>query len=97
MSWWVTVPGGHPLGPVPTGRLLRAIAAGKVPNYAYACRVGDEEWTPLTSIPRFADALPSRSLERYGAPSRNERAPFVEPETVAPPHRSSYPPPPHRP
>jgi hypothetical protein len=94
MSWWLTVPGGHPLGPVRTESLLRAIAAGKVPNHALACRVGDLEWRPLTSIQRFADALVARSLERYGAPSEGDRAPFVEPATVEPrAHRSSVPPP----
>jgi hypothetical protein len=94
MSWWVTVPGGHPLGPVRTERLLRAIAAGKVPSHALACRVGDEEWRPLTSIQRFADALVVRSLDRYGAPRGSDGAPYVEPETVEPrSHRSSVPPP----
>jgi hypothetical protein len=94
VSWWVTVPGGHPLGPVRTGSLLRAISGGKVPNHALVCRVGDEEWRPLSSIQRFADAFVARSLERYGASRSDDRAPYVEPETVEPSaHRSSIPPP----
>lgn len=94
MSWWVTVPGGNPLGPVRTANLLRAISVGKIPNHALVCRVGDEEWRPLSSIQRFADALVARSLERYEAPHSHARARYVEPETVEPrAHRSSVPPP----
>jgi hypothetical protein len=93
MSWWVTVPGGHPLGPVRTEHLLRGISAGKVPNHALVCRVGDEEWRPLSSIQRFADAFVARSLEMRGPPQPAARV-FAEPETVEPrAHRSSVPPP----
>jgi hypothetical protein len=97
VSWWVTVPGGHPLGPVRTATLLRAISIGKVPNHALVCRVGEEEWRLLTSIQRFADAFVARSLEKYDtpdAPQAVRRTGYVEPETVEPrPHRSSVPPP----
>lgn len=93
VSWWVTVPGGHPIGPVRTASLLRAISVGKVPEHALVCRVGDEEWRPLTGIQRFADAFVARSLEKYGLPRPHDRAPYVEPETVEPAHRSSVPPP----
>lgn len=94
MSWWVTVPGGHAVGPVRTEKLLRAISVGKVPTHALVCRVGDEEWRPLSSIRRFADAFVARSLEKYGASRSRDRAPRLEPETVEP-HAglSSVPPP----
>jgi len=102
VSWWVTVPGGQPLGPVSTESLLRGISAGKVPREALVCRVGDEEWSPLSGIQRFADAFAVRSLDRYVAAHPSDRPPFVEPETVEPrAPRSSAPPrgsaPPSRP
>jgi hypothetical protein len=91
VSWWVTVAEGQPDGPIRTEDLLRGIAVGTVPRHALVCRVGEEEWRPLSDIQRFADALAATSLQKYGA---DVRTPYADAETVEPrAHRSSIPPP----
>ena len=65
MTWWVTIPGGYPRGPVSTQVLLRAISVGKLPNNAFVRRIWNAKWRPLSSIRRFADALAASSLDRH--------------------------------
>lgn len=76
MTWWVTIPGGYPRGPVSTQVLLRAIAVGKLPNNAFVRRIWNAKWRPLSSIRRFADALAASSS---AGPSQELTQTFDEP------------------
>src|SRR5262245_57058338 len=53
VSWWVSLPGGNPAGPVRTEALLQAIAVGWVPRHTLVCRAGETDWSPVAGIQRF--------------------------------------------
>lgn len=67
MKWWVTRPGGTPIGPVEPELVVRGIAAGAVPLDSLVCPVGGSAWTALREVPSFAEAVVARRQGRVAA------------------------------
>jgi len=49
-EWWVGRSGADPVGPVSTETLIRGVKEKKVPPNALVCRVGAQQWQPLTQV-----------------------------------------------
>jgi len=72
--WWVTRPGGVPVGPAAPELVIQGIGAGAVPLDALVCPMGGTEWKPLAEVAEFAAAVTAR---------RRARSHFAESEGTA--------------
>jgi hypothetical protein len=56
-GWWLRVPGGSTVGPVPEELVLRGIRAGRIPREAQARQHDAEPWRALLNIAAFDPAF----------------------------------------
>lgn len=56
-QWWVSRPGGDPVGPVSLETLILGVEQQKVPEDAYVCRVGEQQWHRLPQVEEIWDKL----------------------------------------
>jgi hypothetical protein len=56
-GWWIRVPGGSTVGPVPEELVLRGIRAGRIPREAQARQHDAEPWRALLNIAAFDSAF----------------------------------------
>lgn len=87
MDWWLTQPGGVPVGPASTELVLKGIAAGKVPANVLVCEVGGNKWKPLGEVPAFSKALEPEKQSRFDPNSERTilDAEFFPPSQPPPP------------
>ena len=109
VEWMVREGGSEPIGPVTTELVIRGILAGRVAQNAEVCRLGDNSWRRIDSVPEFAGYTLDDDAQTHvtdspwfaGEPSSARRAPLgpppkLPPVGLAPLQRSRPAPPPAR-
>lgn len=57
MEWYISAPGGEPMGPFSTELVIRGIQAGRIPHTVSVRAADSAEWQPLTRVTIFGEAV----------------------------------------
>ncbi|MGC4065352.1 MAG: GYF domain-containing protein [Polyangiaceae bacterium] len=83
-DWWLSRASGAPEGPFPSQTLVQGLISGQVPNQAYVCRVGAQQWLVISQVDELWEAaFPEQAKTKVTEQPWFAQSPEVQTSTPA--------------